>query len=205
MRAALQKPYAIISFATVGLFSTQPLDLDAPKEKTLGKWEFQTHEGITVVMPGIYWLWDGNVPSGYSRGFDKETMDDPRFIIDSWRRKETFVDVPYSRLVGLGMAVMSDAFYSVRGRWINGARTLRLDMLNSKRMGWSYGRKDKPDGKPARPHVGLVCTTPFDAIDPGETDLPCSAPYKIDWLDDGVAESSADDRELAEAEIDSAA
>jgi hypothetical protein len=54
MEAALTKPYAIVDFATDGIYSTEPLDVDLPVEKTLGEWEMQKGDKGAFIQSGVY-------------------------------------------------------------------------------------------------------------------------------------------------------
>lgn len=178
MEAALQKPHAVIMFATDGLFTTEPLDLYCPAEKELGAWEAQEHDGITVVMPGVYWLHE-NTPLGaktkhYSRGFDKGEMRDCQFVIDAWRRGADSVSVSLTRLVGIGSACSSADLWKMRGCFAESTRRLSLDGDNSKR----YGAPPR-----SRPDRELVPLEPRSHFLPNKLGVAESAPYPISWLD----------------------
>lgn len=178
MQAAIQNPSNIIAFATDGLFSTEPLDLDTPAEKILGAWEFDTHDGITMVMPGVYWLHEtGKKPKHYSRGFDKVQMSDAEFIHRAWRYRNDFVPIDITRLIGLGTACASDTFWHMRGMFVTGTRELALNGDNSKRYPVMLYK--------AKPHLGLVATVPRDHYQDILTPLDelMSAPFEIAWLD----------------------
>ena len=62
---------AIICLATDGVFSTAPLDLDVSPVKELGKWDYETHDSMIILMSGFYWLKNEGKWAGWSRGFDK--------------------------------------------------------------------------------------------------------------------------------------
>lgn len=197
MEAAIQKPHAIIGFATDGLFSTEPLDLDCPDEKVLGAWEYQQHDGITMVMPGVYWLHDGETTTHYSRGFDKREMSSADFVHLAWERRQPDVKVELERLIGLGSACASKDYWTMRGAFAKSTRTLCLDGDNSKR----YPINLTFD----RPHLGLVDTAPRDHFMPNLLGIPESAPYPISWLDGGLRSDpdgeAADDMETLDAEL----
>lgn len=188
MQAALQNPWAIIGFATDGLFSTAPLDLYCPPVKELGSWEFEKHDGITMVMPGVYWLHeDGKKPKHYSRGFDKDQMSDAEFVHDCWRRNQEFTPLRLQRLIGIGSAVASDTFYEMRGMFVSGKRELRLDGLNSKRYSIMLYRE--------RPHLGLIDTVPVDHYEDMLTPLSelHSHAYEISWIPKPIARDAESD------------
>lgn len=201
MNAAIQKPRAIISFATDGIFSTEPLDLDCPKEKILGAWEYQTHAGITMVMPGVYWLHEDNGTSKhYSRGFDKDQMHGAEFIHQSWRQKKTRIALTLTRLIGLGSSHTSDIYWNFRGSFVEGARELALDGHNSKRCPISLHTY--------KPHLQLIDTYPREQPDqwaPAETYF--SKRYEISWETKNVTsappvESDAPDYAALDLEYD---
>lgn len=174
MEAALQKPDAVIMFATDGLFTTEPLDLYCPAEKELGAWEAKEHDGITVVMPGVYWLHDGETKKHYSRGFDKAEMKDDEFIRDAWKRGADSVPIKLSRLVGIGSACSSKQLWPLRGNFAESRRVLALDGDTSKRYPLAPGRK---------PHLQLCPLEPRDHFLPNKLGIAESSPYPISWLD----------------------
>lgn len=200
MEAALKAPYSIIGFATDGIFSTEPLNLYSPAEKELGAWEYKIHDGITMVMPGVYWLHDGEQVQNFSRGFGKKEMSDAQFIHAAWRQKQTSVPVTITRLIGLGSASMSKDFWALRGMFCTSRRTLRLDGDNSKRYPVMLYK--------CRPETGLVQTEPRDHLmgDNLPLDELVSRPYPIAWLDGGILLDElegemADEREMMDAEL----
>jgi hypothetical protein len=184
MQAAIQNPTAIIAMATDGIYSTEPLDLWCPSEKILGAWEFTKHAGITMVMPGVYWIEDENNGKRklkhFSRGFNKEQMSDVDFVHQAWKWRRNNVDVSIQRLIGLGTAVASDAFWLMRGCFVTSQRDLRLDGGNSKRYPAALTQ--------CTPWKNLVSTVPVDHDLEGLEDNFVSAPYQIAWLDDEVAD-----------------
>jgi hypothetical protein len=54
MEAALTKPYATVAFAADAIYSTEPLDVDLPVEKTLGEWEMQKGDKGAFIQSGVY-------------------------------------------------------------------------------------------------------------------------------------------------------
>ena len=186
MAAAMQNPDAIISIATDGIFSTAPLSLSFSANKELGAWEAATHDGMTIVMPGVYWLHDGEQTKHYSRGFAKVHMQDIKPILSAWARGDAALTVPITRLITLGSACMSDSFYEMRGMFVTFSKELRINGDNSKRYPLTSLRSRKP-------HRGLVDTIPRDLWEP-EGEEQISAPYRIDWLEpDALAEAEGGD------------
>lgn len=190
MRAAMQQMPHIIAIATDGIFATAPLDLPTPEIKQLGAWEYKKHEGITMVMPGVYWLHDaGEKIQNYSRGFDKSSMENPNAVLAAWKKRKKVLSVEMHRLIGLGSALSSETFWKMRGRFVSADRELRLDGGNSKRVALPAS---------ARPADGLCHTFPewnesYDLArraadqcslldDDFALDL-ISAPYTVAWMD----------------------
>lgn len=199
MRAAIQNMPSVIGFATDGIFTTAPLDLDAPAEKVLGAWEAQVYDGITMVMPGVYWLHkNGSKPKHYSRGFDKQFMSDCEFVHDAWRRQIESVPVKLTRLIGLGSAVASDALWPLRGCFATTTRTLAMNGDNSKRYPAKLYRQ--------KPHKGLVHIGPR-GLAPDQYDMLgnpiLSAEYGVSWLDGdmGLGASVEEEREAIDADL----
>ena len=177
MRAAMEKPDAIIGFATDGLFSTEPLAVDAPAEKILGAWEYQIHAGMTMVMPGVYWLHENDPAKDvlHSRGFDKAQMSGADIVLRAWSRKQERLRVNLTRLVGLGSALTSEAMWALRGMFVTMTKELALNGDNSKRYPAMLYRLS--------PHRQLCDTEPRDHYADLLTPLEelFSAPYPLDW------------------------
>lgn len=188
MNAAIEKPHAIISMATDGIFSIEPLTLDTPKEKILGAWEGKTHTGITMVMPGVYWLHDTPTeknPDGlehFSRGFDKEQMRKVEFVHKAWARKLDSLPISLTKLIGIGSALTSETLYKMRGQFVTSRRSLALNGDNSKRYPLPLHN--------TKPQKRLENTWPRDHHEDGLTPLHelHSAIYEIDWITDDALE-----------------
>ncbi len=188
MAAAMQNPNAIISVATDGIFSTAPLQVSASLEKQLGAWEAQEHDGMTIVMPGVYWLHDGPQTKHYSRGFAKEDIQEIDFVMQGWQRGQDHVRVKISRLITLGSALASDSFWQMRGMFVEFRKELAINGDNSKRSPVTQLRKRKPQS-------GLVDTHPRDPWS-YFYETPISAPYPIAWLDVEPEDETTADRQL---------
>jgi phage gp36-like protein len=194
MHAAMQAPHDIIAIATDGIFSTVPLDLPCRPEKVLGEWEAHVHDGMTIVMPGVYWLHDGAKQTHFSRGFDKATMSESDFVHQVWREGKDHIDIKSRRMVTLGTALMSDAFWEMRGCFAETVRELKLNGFNSKRYGVAMSS--------AKPHKGLVITHPQDLLE--DYDMPLdnlmSEPYPISWQKQEDAEETPEHAEMTDAD-----
>ena len=176
MMAAIQKPDAIVAVATDGIYATEPLNLNCPKEKILGEWEYNQHKGMTLVMPGVYWLHDDKVKH-FSRGYDKAQMEDFNLIHDAWKRGQRVLAFDQERMVTLGNATMSDGFWQLRGLFTRSKRELRIDGENSKRHGIAMSR--------AAPHRGFINTRPrsVEADISVPTERLQSTPFPIPFMD----------------------
>ena len=53
MEAALTKPDDIVAFATDGIYTTEPLNVSIPVEKTLGEWEMQKGDKGAFIQSGV--------------------------------------------------------------------------------------------------------------------------------------------------------
>lgn len=185
MLAGMQKPHAIVSFATDGIYATEPLELDCPAEKILGAWESKTHKGLTMVMPGVYWVHDEKVKH-FSRGYDKEQMEDYTFIHDAWRAGKSSLSFDQERMITLGNATMSGGFWRLRGLFARSKRELRIDGQNSKRLGIAMSA--------SRPHKGLCATRPREHASDYSVSASHlrSAAYPIPFIDGVVQETVFD-------------
>ena len=189
MRAAMQKPEAIVSFATDAIFSTSPLELPHDAAKRLGEWEAHEHLGMTIVMPGVYWLHEaGNRITHFSRGFDKAEMRDCQFVMDAWKRGQSSITVKQRRMITLGAAMMSENLWAMRGLFVDTTREMAINGLNSKRYPAAMTQ--------VRPHKELCRLRVRDHAEDVGQDLSSlmSAPYPIAWLDgtDETADAFAD-------------
>lgn len=182
--AAMHAPDTIIGFATDGIFATGPLPFPHSDDKSIGCWDVKIFDGLTLAMAGVYWWHDkpgegGLKPMGYkhfSRGFDKEAMESPDFVIEAWKRGLTGVDVKMRRLIGMGSACASDTFWAMRGRFTEGMRTLALN-------GQSY-KRGAIDIKRDKPYKKLVATQPAYNIQYENGMQTCSHAYPLGWQRD---------------------
>lgn len=186
MDAAITEPDKIISVATDGIFATTPLSVNVPSDKQLGAWDAQQHDGMTIVMPGVYWLHDAGKTKHYSRGFNREDMEEIAPILSAWSKGADHLDVKMQRLITLGSAITSDSFWDMRGMFVSFVKELRINGDNSKRYPLTSLRSLKP-------HKQLVDTYPRDLWERDDEDV-MSAPYSISWLE--LDEIENEDRSL---------
>lgn len=150
--AAFPKRDTIISLATDGILSTEPLDVDEGIE--LGQWECDTFDGIVHVQSGVYWLKQGEKWIEYSRGIDKVTSQEyiierVQSVLTKWTNGETHTDYHLHRLIGLKAAFISPQYWHHRGNWIEMVKSVEL-------YGGGSKRRDKE--KEPKPHLKLVKT-----------------------------------------------
>jgi hypothetical protein len=160
-------------FATDAVISTKALDLDCPKDKTLGAWEMQTveHGGI-FVQSGIYFM----KGKSKSRGIRPEyvTADgnlETWFrgdILRAWTFGSSQLKYPYKSYLTIGAASAGKGLYKYAGHWIKSERVLNLN---------SAGIKRSPLQSRKRANE-LVMTWPAD-LPYGET---ISQPRKPEWV-----------------------
>lgn len=214
MRAAMQDPSAIISFATDGLFSLRPLVLDCPESKELGKWEYTQEGGMIAAMPGVYWLFDpgqqlkDKPARAFSRGFDKQSVETPALVLQAWQAGSAMCDIPSKRLVTMGSACSAEtdqgAMWKARGRFLDGIRQLDISGGSAKRH--------PPDQRPRRDwrlwkeHAATLPRGNWRYLDwlvdfPG-TESPDSesAPFALAWLEDPYGPEEAETLYLEEQE-----
>lgn len=146
--ACMQKPSAIISLATDGIYSAEPLDL--PTGTELGEWDYHVHDDITLVSSGIYWYTDAGKEHAFYRGFDKGTLE-RKYVLSSWERDEniyqgeewkdfdgnTYTDPKSTRFITLGAALLPNGGREAQEKrftewrtWKTIPRQLHLDMTN---------------------------------------------------------------------------
>ena len=121
-QAAMQKPHAIIAFATDAVISTEPLDL--PVSSELGEWTHDSFEGITIVQAGVYWLKHGDSWGDKYRGFDKGSLI-REHVVGSWLLGVDY-EAKLTRFVGMGSALASTRFQQLWRTWQTSPRILGL-------------------------------------------------------------------------------
>jgi len=142
-RACMQKPTAIISLATDGIYSLEPLDLPCGKE--LGQWEYHEHTDMTLVTSGVYWYTniepneDGVMVEKehtFYRGFDAGTLTRD-MILQSWELGNHVVLAPSTRFITLGAALLPNGGREAQKKrfkewrtWKTIDRVLSLDMTH---------------------------------------------------------------------------
>ena len=191
--AGQQKPHAIICLATDGIYSTEPLELDCPKDKILGAWEANEHDAMTLVQSGVYFLREGDKWFSYSRGFDKMTTQQGmretwEIIMNAWKKKETHISLPCTRFITLKSALIGGDWWD---RWLTWHEFIQPDGTKGRRLGVTCmtGKRDYRDKKVFRPDLRITQTYPTVNLFP---DI-LSAPHDIPWDD---SEGFANETEL---------
>lgn len=132
--AGLSDPSAIIAFATDGIYSTRPLPLTTGD--ALGAWEGPTIcDDAVFVAAGIYWTANDSKWKARYRGFDKEPMAHPDFVLRAWARKERATTVPSTRFVTFKSALESEKLWAAAATWRTIDRAFRIDGASPKREG----------------------------------------------------------------------
>lgn len=199
LRAAMQCPENVICFATDGIFSTKELDLDCSDK--LGNWEAATHEYMTIVQSGVYWLESNGKEAAYYRGFDQGAITREK-VLAAWKEKKTLLEVECSRFVTLGTALSSDNQFSKWRTWLHadwttpenrdGKRLLQLSPTGTKR----YAEENSHTKSPQK---ALVKTYPAHATYYEMGIEQMSMKYKLPWEQDGIDEEKEIERENTES------
>jgi hypothetical protein len=213
MEAALTKPYAIVAFATDGIYSTEPLDVDLPVEKTLGEWEMQKGDKGSFIQSGVYTvhLLDKNGKpdiKAKSRGFrpdntTKKESEAYKEVLDrtlretipaQWADGNETYSFDYKQYMTVGLSVQHRKFASLIGRWKLAPRDLRLNTMSNKRILPGEAKKEasKRSGKEfplTQKEVKLRLSRAKKLIAlPVRPLMPweyaLSAASDIDWIDD---------------------
>ena len=206
MMAAIQRPHDIISFATDGIFSTAPLDLHCPKDKQLGAWEATTHPWMTVVMPGVYWYGGGGEDgmTGYSRGFDKDSLRTNADVLTAWGTGLSELRLPRHMMITPTMALTSwEQLWRVRGCFTSTVKTLQLTGDTPKRHGVSdswirqHGSRLTREMVPLRPREARGSEEGGAASDDARI---ISAPYSIKGHSDAGPADKTDEYTVIDTE-----
>lgn len=201
-RACMQKPLAIISLATDGIYSTEPLDL--PCGKKLGEWEYHCHDDMTIVTSGVYWYTDAGEQKAFYRGFDAGTLT-REHVLASWEagshvyKGDEWIDenkvkrheAKSTRFITLGAALLPNGGREAQKKrfkewrsWKTIGRVLALDMKNvAKRL--EYDDYDQVGGMTAwsidgTPHDHLTRTRARTILFLRKQDYPFSDTYTIE-------------------------
>lgn len=83
--SAMQSPSEVIAFATDAVITKHGASSSDIAGDGLGEWSCDTLRGITIVQPGVYWLYKGTEWQAKYRGFDKGSLS-RQTIIDTWGR-----------------------------------------------------------------------------------------------------------------------
>jgi hypothetical protein len=211
--AALTKPHAIVAFATDGIYSTEPLDVDLPVEKTLGEWEMQKGDKGAFIQSGVYTvhLLDKNDKpeiKANSRGFrpdntEKKDNETHKEVLDrtlretipaAWASGKEAYSFDYKQYMTVGLSVQHRKFDTTIGCWKNAPRDLRLNTMSNKRILPGEAKKEaaKRSGKEfplTQKEVKLRLARAKKLISlPVRPLMPweyaLSAASDIDWIDD---------------------
>lgn len=128
LRAAGQKPGAVLAIATDGVFTTEPLTVR--ESDALGDWESKIIEpGLLLVQPGVYLTPDMSIVR--TRGFSSRAIDYPSmlavWLTEGFGGEITADD---SRFIGMGYAVATNMRWW--RRWIPGKKRIRVSGSASK-------------------------------------------------------------------------
>ncbi len=171
---AMQRPEAIISFNTDGVYATAPLQVE--QGEALGQWETGELDWFITVQSGVYFYPDVDAENGigeHYRGFDRASIR-PQRVIEAWETGQPILECSLTRMVTLGQALAHKGDEAEFKRywltWRKAPRLLRLDLLNGKRHGLG------PDRLRAAAH-GLVDTKPRSLPNPG-----MSEKTRLSWV-----------------------
>lgn len=137
LRAVSQHPDKIISIATDGIYSLEPLDVCI--SDNLGDWEFTLHESMTIVQSGFYWYSTRNEKgeieeSHYYRGFNEGSVS-RQDVVRAYQMGELELPVETTRFITLGAAMGLNDF-STWCTWRTARRMLDLWTQKSGKRVW---------------------------------------------------------------------
>lgn len=146
---ALMQPEAdVVSIATDGILSRTPINLDAPKDKILGKWEASTVEDGYLFQSGVYtyltWdKWGNRWKRTYkTRGFSSKEIP-AEILIAEWKlnNRTVHADPNHSRFIPMRSGVNRTDYGEYIGQWIPSIHDVsfnhnrRLPVLNLDEFG----------------------------------------------------------------------
>lgn len=167
-RAAMQRPEAILTLATDGIYSTQALELELGDG--LGEWEYTCYENATWlgVQPGFYFIRD---QSGrwyaMTRGLPRTDRDWQRHvqnlvekILHGWAYEQTEIVVEGKRMVSLKSALANRNLWPTRGGWVDVETNGRVGRILKIVDGSNKRLFDETD----RLHERLVTSVPYAPV-----------------------------------------
>lgn len=140
-RAIQQKPEVIVSCATDGLLTTEPLDLEISDK--LGYWEYDTAPEAWVFQSGVYMLWLGEDKGWYHRNRGCNVREIDWFaLMDLMKCGKQRYTYPSTRFIGIGGALARKEWHAYLGQWITADRVLKLS--HARRFLGSITKGDVP-------------------------------------------------------------
>lgn len=174
-RASHDNP-SIVGFETDGILSLEPLNVALSED--LGGWELTTHESLTYVQTGFYWL-DDKVRY---RGFDTGSVT-REAVLKAWESNEPYVNAQLTRHIGLNYAAHTGRWHEW-GNWVTTQRDLDVHSASSKRIrncGAAHCSACANGSDSLA--TGMHSTRPYPEI----VTAP-SAPYPLAWRPEGLPE-----------------
>jgi hypothetical protein len=138
-RLAMQHPEAVIAFETDGLYSTAHHDCQEGED--LGEWEVDSHDGITYLQSGLYWLKDNGEWWSKSRGLMKDTTGHKATaltrdrVLAAWKRGSYEVKVVENRFRTMAAATASLGRFVEWRQWCDDKKTVTT-IPRGKRMAY---------------------------------------------------------------------
>jgi hypothetical protein len=124
-RAIQQNPEAVISCATDGLLTIEPLHVSIGDK--LGEWEYDTANEAWVFQSGVYMLLlnDGSTWYHRNRGCNVKEIDWFE-LMELMKQGKIQYKYPSTRFVGIGGALMRKDWHRYLGQWITAERVMKL-------------------------------------------------------------------------------
>jgi hypothetical protein len=140
-------PDAVLSLATDGILTTEPIDL--PIGEALGAWEYSAVDRARLYQPGVYELFSGDDVKRRSRGFAPRDVDWDRL----WR--DYLADPAYgkhvydsTRFYGIGGSLNRVDIEAVFRRWLTVPRSIDFEpsrrVLRTDGVHWTTFPPDRP-------------------------------------------------------------
>lgn len=150
--AALHAPESVLLFSTDGLYSTRKLPL--PVSGALGEWEAVKRDGMLILKPGLYGVFNGGRLHKRTRGWGAHELEDVD-LLGAWLHHgpQGELSVATERFVGLRSALHS-SLSPHWNTWVSQETTFRT------RPGTGYPELWKPGLRSCRwiTSYGLGCT-----------------------------------------------
>lgn len=163
-RAIQQRPESVISCATDGLITTEPLNVDTGDK--LGQWEYENAREAWVFQSGVYMLLVEGSDIWYHRNRGCNVREINWFeLMALMRQGKMQYTYQSTRFIGIGGALARKEWHTYLGQWITAERVMKLGhqrrFLDKRTKGETPQVRWMPEGNIKAESASYVKTNSF--------------------------------------------